>query len=93
MDITKGMAKRQSTFDWQTAQSHPLLHNYNSNTNNKNMIVRDKVLTVTNTATTMQIFINLYNLPAKCKDSLRHIYHEMLACVYIFREKLLKCVF
>ena len=49
MDIPKGMAKRQSTFDWQTAQTHPRLHNNNSNTNNKNMIVRDKVLTMTTT--------------------------------------------
>ena len=57
------------------------------------MIVRDKVLTMTTTTTTTQIFIKLINLPAKCKQSLRHIYHEMLASVYIFHEKLLKCVF
>ena len=57
------------------------------------MIVRDKVLTMTTTTTTSEIFINLNNLPAKCKQSLRHIYHEMLACVYIFHEKVLKCVF
>ena len=57
------------------------------------MIVTDKVVTMTTTTTTTQIFINLNNLPAKCKQSLRHIYHEMLACVYIFYEKLLKCVF
>ena len=44
MDIPQGMAKRQSTFDWQTAQTQPPLHNNNSNTNNKNMIVRDKSL-------------------------------------------------
>ena len=93
MDIPKGMVKRQSTFDWQTAQTHPPLHNNHSNINNKNMIVRDKVLTMTTTTTTSEIVINLNNLPAKCKQSLRHIYHEMLACVYIFHEKVLKYVF
>ena len=73
--------------------THPPLHNNNSNLNNKYIIVRDKVLTMTTTTTTTQIFINLNNLPAKWKESFRHIYHEMLACVYIFHEKLLKCVF
>ena len=57
------------------------------------MIVRDKVVTMTTIITTTQIFINLNNLPAKCKPSLRHIYHEILACVYIFHENPLKCVF
>ena len=93
MDIPKGMAKRQSTFDWQTALTHLPLHNNNSNTNNKNMIVREKVLTMTTVNTTTQILINLNNLSAKCKQSLRYIYYEMFPCVYIFHEKLLKCVF
>ena len=56
MDIPKGMAKRQSTFDWQTGQIYPPLHNNNSNTNNKNMIVRYKVLTMTTTSTTTHIY-------------------------------------
>ena len=56
MDIPKGMAKRQSTFDWQTAQTNPLLHN--NNNNNKNMIVwLYYVLTMTITTTTTQIVI------------------------------------
>ena len=31
MDIQKGTDKQQSTFNWQIAQTHPLLHNNNSN--------------------------------------------------------------
>ena len=43
---------------------------------------------MTTTTTNTQIFINLNNLPAKCKQSLSHIYHEMFASVYIYHEKL-----
>ena len=92
MDIPKGMAKRQSTFDWQTAPTHAPLHNNNSNTNNKNRIVRDKVLTMSTTTTnTTQIFININNLSAKNHSGIYIM--KCLHVLYIFHEKLLQCVF
>ena len=63
MDIPRDTPERQSSFDWQSTQIYPLLHNNNSNNNNTNLIVWDKILT-----TTRQKWMNLNNLPAKCKQ-------------------------
>ena len=86
MDIPKGMAKRQSTLDWQTAQTHSRLHNNNSNANNKNMIVRDKVLTTTTSTTTTQIFINVNNLPAN-----NHSGISIMTCLHVYRSLMRHC--
>ena len=86
MDIPKGMAKRHSTVDWQTAQNHPRLHDNNSNTNNKNIIVRDKVLTMTTTTTTTQIFINLNNLPAN-----NHSGIYIMKCLHVYTSFMRNC--
>ena len=86
MDIPKGMAKRQPKFDWQTAQTRPCLHNNNSKTNNKNMIVRDTVFTMTTTTTTTEIFINLNSLPAN-----NHSGISIMKCLHVYTSIMRNC--
>ena len=62
MKIPKGMAKRQSIRLANCSLIHLYITIIFSISNNKNMIVQDKVLTMTTTTTTTQIFINLDNL-------------------------------